>query len=134
MLFFIDQDPKNNPLNEFLKNYGIWIAIAVAALIFIVVLVLFFVALAKRKHNKYDAHIESSIDNDAFFMALGGKENIISSVLNGSRLTLELKSYDCINKETLTSFGVLSIIQMSKKIVLVFKSDSLKQIKKIFNC
>lgn len=134
MLFFIDSDPKDNPLNEFLKNYGIWIAVAVAVLVFIAVLVLFIIALVKRKNGTYSIKVNSpSLDEDEFFNALGGKDNIISSSLTGSRLSLELQNYNNIDREKLTSLGVLTFIQMSKKIILVFKDDSLKQIKKLFN-
>lgn len=56
---------------------------------------------------------------------LGGKDNIISSSSNKSRLVLELKDCDKINKEELKSHGVKSIIVSSNnKVTLVFDIDT----------
>lgn len=127
MKFFADSDPTNNPVNEFFRNYGMWIAIAFASLILIALIILFCVAYSKRKkgHVNKDKKDEQK-DLSAFISSLGGKENIISFINIGSRLNIELKNYDLVDENKLNEIGVASLIKMSNKIVLVIKDDMAK--------
>ncbi len=125
MKIFADSDPTYNPVNEFFKNYGMWIAIAFASLILTALLVLFFIAFKKKGKSEASSKskIETTLNNGSFLLALGGEDNILSFSNNGSRLSIELKNYDLIDENKLNEMGVNSIIKMSNKVVLVIKNN-----------
>lgn len=127
MIILSSSDPTTNPLNDFLKNYGIWIAVGLAALVFIAVLIMFFISLKKRKEegitNNTKKVISVSDKSKDILEALGGKENILEHSFIGSRMTLVLKDYSIVNEEKLNQSGVDSIIKMANKIILVIKDD-----------
>ena len=131
MIIFNDGDPTFNPFNEFLKNYGIYFAIGLAGLVLIVVLVLFLLALSKRKRNAPKEEPQT-VDNSQVLEALGGRDNVVSHSLNGSRIALELKDYSLVDEKALNEAGIASVIKMSNKITLVVKGDSSKLYKSLF--
>ena len=130
----LQQDPTSNALNDFLKNYGIWIAIALAGAALITVIVLFIIAKVKDKKGYLpeEAKPELSERSKAILEALGGKENILEHSLNGSRLTLSLTDYNAVNEAKLNELGVDSVIKMSNKIILVIKDDISKIYQEMF--
>lgn len=129
-----DSSPTNNALNDFLKSYGIWIAVALASIAFITVIVLFIIAKVKDKKGLVveQVHAEPSERSLGILEALGGKENILEHSLNGSRLTLSLTDYNAVNEEKLNALGVDSVIKMSNKIILVIKDDISKIYQEMF--
>ena len=127
-MIYVDSDPTTNGLNDWLKNYGIWASLALAGVVFLTVLVLFIISRRKGKENIVpEIKKEASLLGKKVVTALGGKENIVSKSLNGSRIVLVLNNYDLIDEKTLNDNGVDSIIRMSNKITLVSKdySDSI---------
>jgi len=46
---FLSKDPVNLPFNEWLMKNGVWLAVGVAAAIFIVVGILFLMSIRKKK-------------------------------------------------------------------------------------
>ena len=127
-MIYVDSDPTTNGLNDWLKNYGIWASLALAGVVFLTVLVLFIISRRKGKENIVpEIKKEASLLGEKVVTALGGKENIVSKSLNGSRIVLVLNNYDLIDEKTLNDNGVDSIIRMSNKITLVSKdySDSI---------
>ena len=133
MKILTDNSPTTTPLNDFLKSYGIWIAIALAGAAFITVVVLFIIAKVKAKDAPlmYEKPPLSQRGSD-ILLALGGKENILEHSLVGSRLTLTLTDYDVVNEVKLNELGVDSIIKMSNKIILVIKDDISSLYKEMF--
>ncbi len=129
-----DSSPTNNALNDFLKNYGIWIAVALASIAFITVIVLFIIAKVKDKKGLVveEAHAEPSERSLAILEALGGKENILDHSLNGSRISLSLTDYNAVKEDKLNELGVDSVIKMSNKIILVIKDDASKIYREMF--
>lgn len=127
---FASTNPTDNQFNEILKNYILPISIAVAALIFISVLILFIVVMVKNKKNKV---IKAPLPDNQILEALGGKDNVINATLIGSRLNLVLKNYDVVNENQLNNLGVDSVIKMSNKIILVSKDDLNSVYKQIIN-
>lgn len=129
-----DSSPTNNALNDFLKSYGIWIAVALASIAFITVIVLFIIAKVKDKKGLVveQVHAEPSERSLGILEALGGKENILEHSLNGSRITLSLTDYNVVNEEKLNALGVDSVIKMSNKIILVIKDDISKIYQEMF--
>lgn len=97
--------------NSFLKDYGIWIAVALA--IILIFVCLFFLLKKGKSKGRGKEEIE------AFLAAIGGKENILEVKARGSRLSLSLQDYQKVDKEKLQTLGVSSFIQMSNKITLV---------------
>ena len=124
MKILTDNSPTANPLNDFLKNYGIWIAVALAAAAFIAVVVLFIIAKVKSKDAVMPIQKPAESERSKeILLALGGKENILDHSLVGSRLTLILTDYNVVNEARLNELGVDSVIKMSNKIILVIKDD-----------
>lgn len=110
-------------LNNFLADYGIWIAVIVCALI-VTAIICFFLITTKKSGKK------SKIIIDAWHAAIGGKDNLIEATQKGSRLVLVLKNYSIIDKDALRDLGVVSFIQSSQKITLVL-DDNINNIAKI---
>ena len=133
MKIFASTSPTENPLNDFLRNYGIWIAVALASIAFIVVIVLFIIAKVKSKDSGVTYQKpELSERGKNILLALGGKENILEHSLNGSRLSLSLTDYNAVDEAKLNSLGVDSVIKMSNKIILVIKDDISKLYQEMF--
>lgn len=131
MIIFSSGDPTYNPLNEFFKNYGMYLAFAMGGIVLIVILVLTFIALSKRRKVQ-EVEAKPVVNESAIFDSLGGKDNIVSHSLNGSRIVLELKDYSLVNEKALNDLGVDSVIKMSNKITLVVKGDSKSFYNKLF--
>ena len=125
-------DLTESPFNNFLKQYGVWIAISFALIIVIVLSIFLIASLLKKKSLNKQSQI-NNIDNDEVLIALGGKDNIIEHFVNGSRLSLILKNYDVVNIEKLNELGFPSVIKMSNKITLVYEGDLESLAKRIFN-
>ncbi|MBQ7249792.1 MAG: PTS transporter subunit EIIB [Bacilli bacterium] len=117
-------DASAKEFNDFLRQYSLYIAIGIAAFILVVVLVVLFICLSKRK--KADATPKRVIVASAYIEALGGADNIVSHSLVRSRIVLTLKDYDIVDKEKLKEAGVDGFIMMSDKLTLVIKGDAEK--------
>lgn len=88
------------------------------------------VSILKRKSKTKQKEPKKalSVSEDVFLSHIGGKENIVSYKLVGSRLSLELKDYSKVDKEALKADNIEGIIEMSNKIVLV-KEDLSEELK-----
>lgn len=108
-------------INAFLKNYGIYLALAVVALIIItIVLILIF----SRKHPKNkDSLVTIGEDYLKYIDALGGNDNIIAVKGMRSRLTITLKNINLINRESLALLGVNNVLATNNNVTLVMNSD-----------
>ena len=127
---YLSGDPTTNPFNDFLKDYGIYLALAVAGVVLITVLVFVFLALKRRKAAPKVEEVK--VDSSLIKAALGGEDNIVSHSINGSRIVIELKDYSLVNEKSLNELGVASIIKMSNKITLVVKCNSEAFYKNLF--
>lgn len=122
--------------NLFLKNYGIYLIIGLMA---VVVLSLLFLFLSYKKNKIPEGtqtnkkHSQEGFSKDEFLLSLGGKENITSSILKGSRIVLTLTNYEIIDKVKLQELGVTSFIQMSNKLTLIIEKDADKIYNQLFN-
>ena len=113
-------DPKND-FTQFLKNNALWICLGIVGLILITILVIYIIKAPGRKANK-----AQPINNDEWLLALGGKDNIKEINRNGSRMSVNLKDENLIEREKLTALGVSSVVKMSNKVTLVVSKDSQK--------
>lgn len=118
----------DNQFNEFLKSNSWWIALIFVGLIVIAILAIYLSGL-KGKKEKTPAKV---IDKNAYLLALGGSENVISKKLMGSRIVLVLKDYQKIDQAKLKEAGVDSFIEMSDRLTLVIKEDADKVYETIF--
>lgn len=105
--------------NEFLSNYGLFIALTIFSVI--IVLVLFFLFIPRlKKEEKVE---EPAVDKEHFISLLGGNENIFEVTLRGSRLTVSLKDPSLANVEELKKHGVDRVIVMQSKLVLLVNKE-----------
>lgn len=117
-----------NSLNDFLRDYGLYLALGVVALILVVALAIllpYFLKKGKGKKGKIASKGE-------YLSALGGEENVLSKELKGSRIVLHLADYSKVDKQKLLEVGVDGFIEMEDKLTLVLKGDSEKVYKAIF--
>ncbi len=129
------EDSQTNAFNEWLRSYGIYIALGIAGVVFLTVLVLFIIALIKRKKDPTSVlpkEIKLSANTSKILEGLGGRENIVAHSLNGSRIVLMLNNYNIVDEKMLNENGVDSLIKMSNKITLVIKRDASKIYKELF--
>lgn len=112
-------------LNNFLKSQAFWICLIVA--IFIIITLIVLIVGLVRYHKKNKTPKQEPIGNSNEWLdALGGKENILAVQGIGSRLKLQLKVKENINKQELSRLGVTSIIHMSETIILVIEDKAEK--------
>lgn len=117
--------------NQFLKDYGWIIAVAVAGLILVVVGILLL--MGRKKKGKTPGKLKpKDVDETAYYAALGGADNIVSHELAGSRIKLKLKDYDALDKEKIREAGVDGFIKMSDQLTLVIKGDAKVVYEKLF--
>ena len=64
------------------------------------------------------------VNNDEWFIALGGKENVKEINATGSRLSLNLLDKEAIDREKLKTLGVTSVVSMSNKVTLVIEGKA----------
>ena len=120
-MYFLDPSVDElTSFNEFMKNNALWIALTFLVIIIIAILLIVFINIKKNKQIKNDKEIE-----DTLLTALGGKDNIKTKSLKGTRITITLNDFSKLNEEMLNDLNV-SYIKMSEKITIVSKNDSIK--------
>ncbi|MDY0177821.1 MAG: hypothetical protein RBR85_01080 [Bacilli bacterium] len=111
------------PLQEFnnlLAKYG-WIFALIIAIVLAVVIAVLLITNKSVKKTK----------DTAIYDYLGGKSNVLSLELKGSRLNIKLQNAQKIDEKSLHEAGVKSIISMNEKIVLVLSPKLKKNIEKL---
>ena len=103
-------------LAEVNTNLVIWIAVLDA------VLVAFVLFMVIRHLVKKSPKVK--VNNDDWFNALGGKENVKEISAVGSRLSLNLLDKEAIDREKLKTLGVSSVVSMSNKVTLVIEGKA----------
>ena len=111
-------------------GWGFWVCIGVAAVI-VIILAAFLIASIRRRRKGGRAP-RKKIVASAYIEALGGADNIVSHNLVRSRIVLELRNYDLVDKDKLKEAGVDGFIMMSDKLTLVIKGDAEAVNKAIF--
>lgn len=114
--------------NEFNASYW-WVYIILALL---VIELICLIVIKNKKNKKIKAEeVELVKKLSGVYDLLGGKDNVISHNLNGSRLTIVLKDYSKVDEPKLKEIGVERILTMSYKMILVGKD--LKRIEESLN-
>ena len=97
-------------------NIIIWVAVIDA------VLLLFVLFMIIRHFVMKSPKV--TVNNDEWFIALGGKENVKEINATGSRLSLNLLDKEVIDREKLKTLGVTSVVSMSNKVTLVIEGKA----------
>ena len=87
----------------------------------ILILISFIVIKLKKK--------DFAIEINKLIQYLGGKDNIIDSQINLSRLKVTLKDMSLVNKEGIQKLGAKGIVEINNQLKILFGPNS-KQLKK----
>ena len=96
----------------------IWVSIIDGLLLLLVIVMVIRFHVTKSPKVK--------VDNNEWFVALGGKENIKEIAAVGSRLSLNLADKEAIDREKLKTLGVSSVVTTSNKVTLVIEGKAEK--------
>jgi glucose-like phosphotransferase system IIB component len=91
----------------------------------IIVLVLIFISLVVIKMRRKDF----SVEINKLIQYLGGKENIIESQINLSRLKVKVKDVTKVDKDGIQKLGAKGIVEIDNELKIILGPNS-KQIKK----
>ncbi len=91
----------------------------------IILLILIFLSLVVIKMRRKDFHIEIN----KLIQCLGGKDNIVDSQINLSRLKVTLKDMSKVNKEGIQKMGAKGIVEIDNELKIILGPNS-KQIKR----
>ena len=91
----------------------------------IIVAVLIIISLVVIKLKKKDFAIEIN----KLIQYLGGKDNIIDTQINLSRLKVTLKDMSIVNKEGIQKLGAKGIVEIDNQLKIILGPNS-KQLKK----
>ena len=105
-----------------LMNLTPFLIAGTAGLVAIILVVVILVS--RKKANKQVKEEIKPIDDNQWLIALGESDNIKAVSVRGSRLSVELLDDKKINRESLTTLGVKSIITMSNKLILVIENNA----------
>ncbi len=125
MIILVSQE-----FNEFLQQFGLWFCLGII-LVLALVIVLILLSARKKKSKKIKLSLEEG--SNLLYDSLGGKDNITSYKLNGSRFSVEIKDSSKIIKERLDEIGIENSIIMSNKITLVLNEKGKKFIESFLN-
>ena len=92
-------------------------------LIIVGVLLLISLIVIKMKRKDFSVEINKLIQY------LGGKDNILDSQINMSRLKLTLKDMSIVNKEGIQKLGAKGIVEIDNQLKIILGPNS-KQLKK----
>jgi len=87
--------------------------------------ILILISLVVLKISKKDF----SIEINKLIQCLGGKDNIIDSEVNMSRLKVILKNIEIVDKEGIQKLGAKGIVEIDNQLKIIFGPNS-KQLKK----
>ena len=91
----------------------------------IIIGILLIISLVVLKLRKKDFHD----DMNKLIQYLGGKDNIIDSQINLSRLKVRLKDTSIVNKEGIQKLGAKGIVEIDNQLKILLGPNS-KQLKK----
>lgn len=109
-------------ITPFMDDWA-FIAILVIGAVLVVAAALYFLVpyLANRKKKKAkDTKVLAIEGNkDTLLLSLGGRNNVLEHIRNGSRLSLRLADSDLVDVKSLKEAGINNYILTSEKITIV---------------
>ncbi len=91
----------------------------------VIILILIFISLVVIKMKRKDF----SVEINKLIQYLGGKENIIESQINLSRLKVVVKDVTKVDKDGIQKLGAKGIVEIDNELKIILGPNS-KQIKK----
>lgn len=112
----------------FLQNLWWIVLVSVVAVIIIVGVIYVFIFMHSKKTQKEkdESHLQE------LEKLLGGKENVVSHRVEGSRIMISLKDYSKIDETNLRALGVTGFIRKTDQITLVFKENAKEIYQRLF--
>ena len=89
---------------------------------FIILVVLFIISLIIMKLNKKNFNLEVN----KLVQYLGGKNNILDTEVNMSRLKVTLKDVSAVDKNGIEKLGAKGIVEIDNQLKIIFGPDSVK--------
>ena len=114
----------NNAFNLSLSTVDINPNLIIGLIVINSLMLLLVIIMVIRFHIQKSPKVK--VDNNEWFMALGGIENIKEINAVGSRLSLNLNDKEAIDREKLKTLGVSSVVSMSNKVTLVIEGKAEK--------
>jgi len=119
-VFFKEKELAMNSLFiMYLDSFTNIVLIVSLSLVLLVIIGILVFLVTKKIRKRKNTLKENLYNLDDIYTALGGRNNIISHQINGTRLTLVLRDYKKVDREKLRSFGVERVLLMSNKYILV---------------
>lgn len=112
--------------NDFLLQNLWWLVLLAVILLGGIFFLLGHIAQKKKTTNKKTIHVEDNLQ------AIGGKDNVISHSLSGSRINLVLRDFKKVDKEKLKNAGAIGFVMKSDKLTIVFKDKAEDVYKQLF--
>lgn len=94
----------------------------------VIICILLIFSFVIIKINKKDF----SLEINKLIQYLGGKDNIIETEVNMSRLKVVLKNMEIVDKEGIQKLGAKGIVEIDNQLKIIFGPNS-KQLKKYIN-
>ena len=91
----------------------------------VIILVLLLISLVIIKMRRKDFHVEIN----KLIQCLGGKDNIIETEVNLSRLKVSLRDMTIVDKEGIKKLGAKGIVEVDNQLKIIFGPNA-KQLKK----
>ena len=88
----------------------------------IMLIILIIIALIVIKMSRKDFHIEIN----KLIQYLGGKDNILDTEVNMSRLKVTLKDVSVVDKNAIEKLGAKGIVEIDNQLKIIFGSDAVK--------
>ena len=104
--------------NDFLRDYGLFIAFTIFFIIIILIALFLLVPRLKKTGPALATYDQSKLIN-----LLGGEGNIIQLAARGSRLTVTVKDPKLVDVPALKKHGVDRVIVMQDKFVLLVAKE-----------
>jgi len=97
-----------------------WIYIVIGVVV-VMGLLLIYLKNAKTKPSKIT---KNKVDLSGLFEAIGGKDNLVKSEANGSKVIFTLKNPKAISQEGLKALGASGIVASKDKVTVIFGKTS----------
>ena len=94
----------------------------------IIFIVVFIISLVVVKLNKKNFNLEIN----KLVNYLGGKDNILDTEVNMSRLKVTLKDVSIVDKNAIEKLGAKGIVEIDNQLKIIFGTDAIK-LKKYIN-
>ena len=91
----------------------------------VIILILLLMSLVIIKMRRKDFHVEIN----KLIQYLGGKDNILDTQINLSRLKVTLQDVSIVNKEGIQKLGAKGIVEIDNELKIILGPNS-KQLKK----